>query len=55
MGKHRIHPGQQLAAFFQRDDGVGEIGRRGIVGDGGDLGLMLGQGAGHRRAQNAPA
>ena len=46
IGKHRFHPRQQPAAVFQRHDGVGEIGRGGVAGDGGDLGIMLGQGAG---------
>lgn len=31
--KDRIDPGQQFAASFQRDDGVGKIGRRGIARD----------------------
>ena len=42
--EHRRNPGEQFARALQRDDGVGEIRRRRIVGDGGDLGGVIGEG-----------
>ena len=43
IGENCFDLAQQLAAFLQRDDGALETGRRG--GDGGNLGVMLRQGA----------
>ncbi len=37
-------PGQQLGGALKGRDGVGEVGRRGIVGDGVDLGRVVGEG-----------
>ena len=45
VGKNPFHPRQQAATVFQRADGVGKIGRCRIAGDGGDLGIVFGQGA----------
>ena len=42
--EHRRHPREQLARALQRGDGVGKVRRGGIVGDGGDLGRMIGEG-----------
>ena len=42
--EHRRHPGEQLARALQRGDGVGEVRRRRVVGDGGDLGGVVGEG-----------
>ena len=42
--EHRRHLGEQLARALQRGDGVGEVGRRRIVGDRGDLGGVVGKG-----------
>ena len=42
--EHRRDLGEQLARALQRRDGVGEVGRRRIVGDRGDLGRVVGEG-----------
>ena len=42
--EHRRHPGEQLAGALQRGDGVGEVRRRRVVLDGGDLGGVIGEG-----------
>jgi hypothetical protein len=41
--EHRRHPGEQSARALQRGDGVGEVRRGGVVGDGGDLGSVIGE------------
>ena len=45
IGKNCVDACQKPAAVFQRRDGVGEIGRGAVTGDGADLRIMLGQGA----------
>ena len=47
----RLRPGQRLAAAFQRLDGVGEGGRRGVVGDGLDLAPVQRHGLFQRRLE----
>ena len=42
--EHRRHPGEQLARALQRGDGVGEVRRRRVVLDRGDLGRVIGEG-----------
>ena len=42
--EHRRDLGEQLARALQRGDGVGEVRRRRIVGDRGDLGGVVGEG-----------
>ena len=42
--EHRRDLGEQLAGALQRRDGVGEVGRGGIVGDRRDLGGVIGKG-----------
>ena len=42
--EHRRHLGEQLARALQRGDGVGEVRRRGVVVDRGDLGGVVGEG-----------
>ena len=41
--EHRRHLGEQLARALQRGDGVGEVRRGRVVGDGGNLGGMIGE------------
>ena len=42
--EHGCDPGEQLSGALQRGDGVGKVGRRRIMGDGGDLGGVVGEG-----------
>ncbi len=42
--EHRRNLGEQFSGALQRGDGVGEVRRRGIVGDRGDLGRVVGEG-----------